>query len=132
MSPLFLLFFCWTFQVASQKDLYKLTNETITAKSFNNTENDKQNFCILEIFKTPRSDQCNKKIDIFKIYICTILVMIGASTNLLSFFVFLRADKRSPRILSKKILMLLTISNSIYLILYWYLFGLLYFIWLFI
>lgn len=115
-----LTFFCW-FQrvlIAFQNGLEKFSkNESKLAR--NDTENFHQYFCLFEIFKISKSEECNKKIELLKIYVCTILVAIGTTTNLVSFFVFLKANKKSSKILSKNILMLLTISNSMYLLLYW-------------
>jgi hypothetical protein len=61
-------------------------------------------------------------IQLFKIYVYSILSIIGTLANLFSFIVFMSDRKNAPRIHSKKILCLLTLSNSIYLILFWYIF----------
>jgi hypothetical protein len=59
-------------------------------------------------------------ITLANIYICTIFVLVGLIGNIISFFVFLKAGKKAPRIMTKNLLILLTLSNSIYLILFWY------------
>ena len=56
------------------------------------------------------------------IYICSIIVILGIIGNLVSFCVFVRAGKKisKSRIITKHLLILLTISNSVYLIFFWY------------
>jgi len=67
-----------------------------------------------------KDTQFSNLINSLNIYLCTTLVIIGTLGNLLSFIVFLRAGKKAPRIITKNILILLTVSNSVYLILFWY------------
>ena len=65
-------------------------------------------------------DASSSLINLLNIYVCTFLVIIGTIGNMISFIVFIRAGKKAPRIMTKNILILLTISNSIYLVLFWY------------
>ena len=63
-----------------------------------------------------------KENELIKMYACTLLTIVGILVHLLSFNVFMCGSKKAPRILSKNVLITLTLSNSIYLILYWYIF----------
>jgi hypothetical protein len=67
-----------------------------------------------------KTDSSSNLINTLNIYFCTALVIVGTFGNCLSFIVFIRAGKKAPRIITKNILILLTISNSVYLILFWY------------
>ena len=56
------------------------------------------------------------------VYICvgSCFVGFGLMSNFISFFVFLKASRRAPTIVTKNLLIMFTISNSLYLINYWY------------
>ena len=58
--------------------------------------------------------------DIFNIYVSSLLVFIGIIGNLISIFVFVRSVRHSPKILTRNSLILLTLSNLMYLMLVWY------------
>ena len=62
----------------------------------------------------------NKKlIDRVSIYVSSFIVFFGVLGNLISFLVFVRSGRRNPRIVTRNLLLLLTVTNSTYLILYW-------------
>lgn len=62
----------------------------------------------------------NKKlIDRVSIYVSSFIVFFGVFGNLISFLVFVRSGRRNPRIVTRNLLLLLTVTNSTYLILYW-------------
>ena len=119
---IFLLFYLQFQSALLQTSNQLAENNSIILMPKKHILNNKQNFCIFEIFKVEKSAECTKAITFFRLFICNLLIIIGTLANGLSFIVFLSSDKKSPRILSKNILLLLTISNSIYLILYWYMF----------
>ena len=54
------------------------------------------------------------------ISLCTFFVAFGCLSNLVSFFVFLKASRRKPRIVMKNLLIMFTVSNTSYLVLFWY------------
>ena len=58
--------------------------------------------------------------DILSIYLSSFLVFIGILGNLSVLAKFIRYNVKTVNILTKKMLIVLTISNSIYLILFWY------------
>ncbi len=58
--------------------------------------------------------------NILSIYLCTILVLIGILGNLISFYTSLKYNVKTSHNFSQRTLVLLTISNSIYLVLFWY------------
>ena len=58
--------------------------------------------------------------NIVSIYICSFLVLIGVLGNMVSFKVILRVNQQVPRLMTKHTLILLTVFNTIYLILFWY------------
>ena len=75
------------------------------------------------IIKEPINDENQEKdrvITLLNIYICSLFVLVGLVGNVVSFIVFVRAGRKAPRIMTKNLLILLTISNSIYLLLFWY------------
>lgn len=55
----------------------------------------------------------------FTIYVHTFLVAVGVIGNIFSIFVFLRSVRNAPKILTRNSLILLTTSNSMYLVLVW-------------
>ncbi len=60
-------------------------------------------------------------IDIFNVCTCTIIVLLGISCNMISFGIFINGKKSlKTKIFTKHLLILLTASNSIYLIFFWY------------
>lgn len=62
----------------------------------------------------------NKKlVDRVSIYVSSFIVFFGVLGNLISFLVFVRSGRRNPRIVTRNLLLLLTVTNSTYLILYW-------------
>jgi hypothetical protein len=70
---------------------------------------------------THLNKQLNKLVDYLHIYGCTPIVLFGCTGNLISFLVFMRAGRRSPKIITRNTFIILTITNTSYLILYWYL-----------
>jgi len=120
-SLIILVYLCQNVYSQNSEHLLR-SNISIDLKHINQVKNDNSHFCIEEIFTVSRSEQCAKTIELCKIYAYTILSTIGILVNLLSFVVIVRAGKKAPRILSKNVLIALTISNSIYLILFWYIF----------
>ena len=75
------------------------------------------------IIKEPINDENQEKdrvITLLNIYVCSLFVLVGLVGNVVSFIVFVRAGRKAPRIMTKNLLILLTISNSIYLLLFWY------------
>ena len=54
------------------------------------------------------------------VYVSSFLVAIGVFGNCISFLVFLRSSYYAPKIITRNSLILLTISNSVYLLLVWY------------
>jgi hypothetical protein len=119
-SLIILVYLCQN--VYSQNSEHLLKNISIDLKQINQIKNNNSHFCFNEIFTVSKSEQCAKLIELGKIYAYTFLSITGILVNLLSFVVIMRAGKKAPRILSKNILIALTISNSIYLILFWYIF----------
>lgn len=53
------------------------------------------------------------------IYVCSAIAFMGILGNFVSFLVFIRSGRRNPRIVTRNLLLLLTITNSTYLVLYW-------------
>ena len=62
----------------------------------------------------------DKLIIYLNIYLCSFLIVIGIIGNFLSLIIFIRSSFYSPKIVTRYSLILLTVSNSIYLILFWY------------
>jgi hypothetical protein len=58
--------------------------------------------------------------NILSIYLCSTLVLIGILGNLISFYTSLKYSVKTSHTFSQKTLVLLTISNSMYLVLFWY------------
>ncbi len=90
-----------------------LLNQTNVHKYNNSFQNE---------FNIINSKKSTNLINQFSIYICSLIVILGIIGNLVSFCVFLRAGKKisKSRIITKHLLILLTISNSVYLIFFWY------------
>ncbi len=59
-------------------------------------------------------------LDFINLYVCSFLVFIGVIGNSISLLVFARSNRFAPKILTRTSLILLTISNIMYLILIWY------------
>jgi hypothetical protein len=59
-------------------------------------------------------------LDLVYIYVCSFFVVFGFISNFISFFVFLKASRRAPTIVTKNLLIVFTISNSLYLVIFWY------------
>jgi hypothetical protein len=75
----------------------------------------------LDIKSTSKERQNSE--DILNIvYICvgSCFVGFGLISNFISFFVFLKASRRAPTIVTKNLLIMFTISNSLYLMIFWY------------
>lgn len=53
------------------------------------------------------------------IYVCSAIVLLGILGNFVSFLVFIRSGRHNPRMVTRNLLLLLTITNSTYLIFYW-------------
>ena len=69
----------------------------------------------------PSSPMTSDVINQLSVLICTVLVIVGCVSNLVSFMVFVKKSSRvKPKIITKHLLIVFTISNSFYLILYWY------------
>lgn len=102
-----ILFFYSLFQNGLQKISYQVTKAYLNGSKLNQ-------------IKIVKDTQSSYLINLLNIYVCTTLVIIGTLGNLLSFIVFLRAGKKNPRIITKNLLILLTLSNSLYLQLFWY------------
>lgn len=54
------------------------------------------------------------------VYVCTFLVLIGLVGNLISLLVFIRSARHSPKITTRHSFILLSLSNLVYLLLFWY------------
>lgn len=50
----------------------------------------------------------------------SIIVLVGVIGNTVSFFVFLRSGRHKPRIVTRNLLLLLTITNMFYLLFFWF------------
>ena len=61
-----------------------------------------------------------KWIDLITIHLCSFMIAVGIVGNVISVLVFLRCNRKTRKIKSNNILIMLTISNTLYLILYWY------------
>ena len=59
-------------------------------------------------------------IDFIFIYLCSFLVVVGLIGNIISLVIFIRSCSQTPKIITRHSLLLLTLSNTIYLILFWY------------
>lgn len=57
--------------------------------------------------------------DMIRIWVCSVITLFGVIGNMVSFIVFIQSGRRNPRIVTRNLLLLLTITNSTYLILYW-------------
>ena len=54
------------------------------------------------------------------VYVCTILVVIGVIGNIISLLVFFRSARHTPKITTRHSFILLSLSNLVYLVLFWY------------
>ena len=61
-------------------------------------------------------------INFLNIYVCSLIIVVGIIGNMISFRIFLKSGKKQSKskIITKNLLILLSISNSIYLVLFWY------------
>lgn len=62
----------------------------------------------------------NQLLDFINLYVCSFLVFIGVIGNSISMLIFARSNRFAPKILTRTSLILLTISNIMYLTLLWY------------
>jgi hypothetical protein len=67
-----------------------------------------------------RNKQMTELVNYLHIYGCSALVLFGCVGNLVSFLVFVRAGRRSPKIITRNTFIILTITNTMFLMLYWY------------
>jgi hypothetical protein len=54
------------------------------------------------------------------VYLCTVLVVIGVIGNIISLIIFIRSAKYSPKITTRHSFILLSLSNLVYLLVFWY------------
>ena len=54
------------------------------------------------------------------VYVCTFLVIIGVIGNVISLLVFARSARHSPKITTRHSFILLSLSNLVYLLMFWY------------
>jgi hypothetical protein len=78
------------------------TNKTITTSDFKDAQDN------------------DELLNLIYICVCSFFVALGVISNFVSFFVFLKASRRAPTIVTKNLLIMFTISNSLYLVIFWY------------
>lgn len=69
---------------------------------------------------TPTTEFTRKYIELIYIVVCSTQIIIGLVCNIISLKVFMRSGKCSPIILQRHSLILLTLSNTFYLIVFFY------------